>query len=30
MLNYLSKNNLNIEYCRFIVDMNFIPQPYGY
>ena len=26
---YLSKNNLNIEYCKFIVDMNYIPKIYG-
>ena len=26
VLNYLSKNKLNIEYCKFIVDMNYIPK----
>ena len=30
VLNYLSKNKLNIEYCKFIVDMNYIPKIYGY
>ena len=30
VLNYLSKNELNIDYCKYIVDMNFIPALYGY
>lgn len=30
LLNYLSKNKLNIEYCRYIVDMNLISKLYGY
>ena len=30
LLNYLSKNKLNIDYCRYIVDMNLISKLYGY
>ena len=30
LLNYLSKNKLNIEYCNYIVNTNFIPKIYGY
>ena len=30
VLNYLSKNKLNIDYCKYVVHMNFIPKLYGY
>lgn len=30
VLNYLSKNKLTVEFCRYIVDMDFIPKLYGY